>query len=156
MDALISPVVQAELLRSLLGFIKVSGLIFLIVTPIVAFMQILRAYRGLEPLLAPLHRLFFWMRIRREATVALLVGILFGIAYGGGVLMEERRSGALDRRDALFIAVFLSLCHALIEDTLIFAAVGADLFVILFVRILFAILVLLVLGRFQGGGPPLA
>jgi len=147
MDALIPPAQQNELLRSLLGFLRVSGLVFLIVTPVITFMHVLRTYQWFDPLLEPIHRLFFWMKIRKESTVALLVGILFGIAYGGGVLMEEKQSGALNKRDALLVGVFLSLCHALIEDTLIFVAVGANLFVILFVRIAFAVLVLLLLAR---------
>jgi hypothetical protein len=96
------------------------------------------------------------MKIRKESTVALLVGILFGIAYGGGVLMEEKQSGALNKRDALLVGVFLSLCHALIEDTLIFVAVGANLFVILFVRIAFAVLVLLLLARILSRKSPLS
>ncbi|MBI4763408.1 MAG: hypothetical protein HY787_02225 [Deltaproteobacteria bacterium] len=61
------------------------------------------------------------------------------------MLLEEKNSGALNKRDALLIGVFLSLCHALIEDTLIFASIGADLMIILFARIGFAVVILLIL-----------
>jgi hypothetical protein len=47
------------------------------------------------------------------------------------VLLEEKNSGALNKRYALLIAVFLSPFQALIEDTLIFAAIGANLIIIL-------------------------
>jgi hypothetical protein len=47
----------------------------------------------------------------------------------------------LTRRDALLVGIFLSLSHALIEDTLLFAAIGADLVVILGVRLLFSVIV---------------
>lgn len=145
MDALITPAVQTELIRSFWAFLKVSGMILVIVTPIITIMELLRVFNWLDPLLNPLHRLFYWMRIRKESVVALFVGIMFGIAYGGGVLLEEKNSGALNKRDALLIGVFLSLCHALIEDTLIFASIGANLMIILFARIGFAVVVLLIL-----------
>ena len=147
MDSLISSTVQAELVHSFWAFLKVSGMIVLIVTPIITIMELLRVFNWLDPLLNPLHFLFSWMRIRKESMVALFVGILFGIAYGGGVLLEEKNSGALNKSDALLIGVFLSLCHALIEDTLIFASIGADLMIIFFTRIGFAVAVLLILRR---------
>jgi len=69
-------------------------------------------------------------------------GIIFGIAYGGGVLLEKK-SGAINKREAMLIGVFLSLSQALIKDTLIFAAVGADLTFILLSHIALTVLVLL-------------
>jgi len=148
MDSLIPPAVQSELIRSLLSFLKVSGMVILIVTPIITIMELLRVFNWLDPMLNPLHRLFSWMHIRKESVVALFVGIIFGIAYGGGMLLEEKKSGALNKRDALLIGVFLSLTHALVEDTLLFAAIGANLIVILFARILLTVVVLLVLRVF--------
>ncbi len=152
MDPLIPPAWPTELIRSAWAFLKVAGMVVLIVTAVVTFMELLRVYRLLDPLLHPLYLLFSWMRIGKKAVLALLVGILFGIAYGGGVLLEERRSGALSKRDALLIGVFLSLCHALIEDTLIFLAVGADPAVIVLVRMALAVTVVLLLARLLG--PP--
>ena len=134
-----------ELLQSLISFLRVSGLVLLIVTPIITVVELLRRYNLFDPITTPLVRLFSWMGIRRESAVALFAGLLFGIAYGSGVLLEEKRSGALNRRDALLVGIFLSLSHALIEDTLLFAAIGADLLVILPGRILFSVLVTLLL-----------
>jgi hypothetical protein len=137
--------VQTELIQSLFSFLRVSLLVVVIVTPIIALMELLRLYNLLDPLLNPLYRLFGWMRIRKESVVALFVGIIFGIAYGGGVLLEEKRSGALNRRDALLVGIFLSLSHALIEDTLLFVAIGADWVVVLLVRIFFTVAFMLIL-----------
>lgn len=140
--------VQIELIQSLFSFLRVSLMVVMIVTPIITLMELLRLYKLLDPLLNPLHRLFGWMRIRKESVVALFVGILFGIAYGGGVLLEEKRSGALNRRDALLVGIFLSLSHALIEDTLLFVAIGADWVVVLMARILFTVVFILILRFF--------
>ena len=148
--------VQTELIQSLFSFLRVSLMVVVIVTPIIALMELLRLYKLLDPLLNPLHRLFGWMRIRKESVVALFVGIIFGIAYGGGVLLEEKRSGALNRRDALLVGIFLSLSHALVEDTLLFVAVGADWLVVLGARILFTVVFMLILLFFIPLDPPAA
>ena len=140
--------VQTELIQSLFSFLRVSLMVVVIVTPIITLMELLRLYKLLDPLLNPLHRLFGWMRIRKESVVALFVGIIFGIAYGGGVLLEEKRSGALNRRDALVVGIFLSLSHALVEDTLIFVAIGADWVVVLMGRVLFTVVIMLILRFF--------
>jgi hypothetical protein len=65
--------VQTKLFQSLLSFLRVSLMILLIVTPIFAHMELLRLYKLLDPLLNPLHRLFGWMRIRKESVAALFV-----------------------------------------------------------------------------------
>ena len=139
------------LMESLFSFLKVSGLILLIVTPIVAIMDRFRDSYFSRVMGGPLQKTFFWMPIRKESILALFVGLIFGIAYGGGVLMEEARSGALNKKDAFLVALFLSLCHAMIEDTMIFLAIGANPLVIIGFRILFTICVVsgfvLILGR---------
>jgi hypothetical protein len=146
--------VQNELIQSFFSFLRVSLMVVVIVTPIIALMELLRLYKLLDPLLNPLHRLFGWMRIRKESVVALFVGTIFGIAYGGGVLLEEKRSGALNRRDALLVGIFLSLSHALIEDTLLFVAVGADWVVVLLARIFFTVGFMRVILFFIPGDTP--
>jgi hypothetical protein len=146
--------VQTELIQSLYSFLRVSLMVVVIVTPIIALMELLRVYKLLDPLLDPLYRLFGWMHIRKESVVALFVGIIFGIAYGGGVLLEEKRSGALNRRDALLVGIFLSLSHALVEDTLLFVAIGADWLVVLMARVLFTVGFMLILRFFIPSDPP--
>jgi len=63
--------------------------------------------------------------------------------WGRGI--AGKKSGAINKREAMLIGVFLSLSQALIKDTLIFAAVGADLTFILLSHIALTVLVLLLL-----------
>ena len=70
----------------------------------------------------------------------LTVGVILGITYGAGILIREREQGALGRRDLLFIGTFLMLCHAIIEDTMLFVLFGADWKTVVAVRTLAALL----------------
>jgi hypothetical protein len=73
----------------------------------------------------------------------LTVGVILGITYGAGMLIREREQGALSRRDLLFIGTFLMICHAVIEDTMLFVLFGADWRVVVAVRTVAALLLAL-------------
>ena len=56
-----------------------------------------------------------------------LIGFLFGLAYGGGVIVRDVRRHDLGRRQVFIMSVFLSMVHAIVEDSLIFIALGASI-----------------------------
>ena len=60
-----------------------------------------------------------------EIATPTLVGFLFGIAYGSGVILRETRRRRLERRQVFLMSVFLSQVHAIVEDSLVTIAVGA-------------------------------
>ena len=99
--------------------------VFLIVVPI---MVVLELFEGSPPF-RRLVRL--WARVMKplgmteEIATPTLVGFLFGIAYGGGVIIRETRRRRLGRRQVFLMSVFLSQVHAIVEDSLVFIAVGA-------------------------------
>jgi len=58
-------------------------------------------------------------------AVPLAAGFFLGIAYGAGIIIpiaEEKRIGPEELHS---LGLFLCTCHAIIEDTLLFALVGA-------------------------------
>lgn len=110
-------------------------------------MQILKDYHWLDRLTGVLRPLGDKMGIRKEGLFPLLVGILFGISYGSGVIIQSVESGEMDEKDRLLVAVFLVLCHAIIEDTLVFAAVGANGFILLATRIVAAFVITVIFSR---------
>jgi hypothetical protein len=68
-----------------------------------------------------------------------------GIAYGGGLIIQESVSGRVDRRDVLFSLVLMGLCHSLFEDTLAVAVTGADFSGILGARLVFSLMAVFLL-----------
>ncbi len=65
---------------------------------------------------------------------SITVGIFLGITYGAGILIEEARSGAIKKEDLFYIGTFLMICHAIIEDTLLFVIFGADFTMVIAIR----------------------
>jgi len=68
---------------------------------------------------------------------SIFAGVLLGITYGAGILIKE--SNSLSRHDLFYIATFLSICHAIIEDTLLFVIFGADFTMVVVIRTFWAV-----------------
>ncbi len=63
-----------------------------------------------------------------------------GITYGAGILIKEAQNSNLSKADIFFILVlFLMICHAIIEDTLLFVIFEANLYIIVIFRVIAAI-----------------
>ena len=83
-----------------------------------------------------------------NSSITMVVGIILGIAYGAGILIQNAESGKMGGKDIILSCLFLSVCHAVFEDTLIFVAVGANGFVILSVRIILAFIIIGFLNKY--------
>jgi len=81
---------------------------------------------------------FFKNHKNVSKNFSLIVGLFLGITYGAGILMEEASN--ISKKDIFFIATFLSICHAIIEDPLLFVIFGADIGIIIAIRVVWAII----------------
>jgi hypothetical protein len=82
-----------------------------------------------------------------NTSFSIIVGQLLGITYGAGILINEAKSGNLDRQEIFFIATFLMISHSVLEDALLFVIFGANYWIIIGVRLLMAFLVSFILLR---------
>ncbi len=83
--------------------------------------------------------------ISNNAFVPWVIGVVFGIMYGAGLLFQFAEKNEISHKDASLITVFLCIAHAVIEDTLLFVVLGGSLWWILFVRMALAILIIKIL-----------
>lgn len=126
------------LLPALLGALKLSAKLLLIVVPLVTLFEVLRyhpffrrAGRAVEPMMRG-------MGLSPQAAVPLFTGIFLGIAYGAGIIIRVAQEKRLPRRELFLMGLFLATCHAVVEDTLIFVVVGGNGWIILGVRLVIA------------------
>ncbi len=83
--------------------------------------------------------------ISTNASISMIVGLFLGITYGAGILIRNASEGKMNYKDIILSALFLSVCHAVIEDTLIFVAVGANGVVMITTRVVLALIIILML-----------
>ncbi|HWP98227.1 MAG TPA: nucleoside recognition domain-containing protein [Syntrophomonadaceae bacterium] len=110
-----------------------------IVIPLMIFIEIFKDLNWLDRLtsiIAPVTRA---SGISQEGNLALMSGLLFGISYGSGVILQNTREGKLTYEDIFLINLFLVVCHSLFEDNLLFAAIGSRWLLVLVLRFVIAI-----------------
>lgn len=112
--------------------------VFLIVMPLIILLEWAKSQRWFNRFIVASNSVFRPIGFKPQAIFPLLIGIIFGIAYGAGVLIPQSRSGDLDAKQVFLIAAFIGLCHAIIEDTLLFVAMGGSGWVMIVSRTLLA------------------
>ena len=129
------------------------AVIFVIILALLALLGVLKWLRITDLLLVPLMPVLRMLGLSEHAAPLTIVGMTLGITYGGGLIIKEAKSGRLSSRDVFFSLALLSLCHSLIEDTLLMVAIGAHLWTVLVARILFGLAVVFLLARLLGRLP---
>ena len=85
-----------------------------------------------------------------STVMALVTGLLIGITYGAGVLLKEARY--MSKKQVIAVCYFLMVAHAIIEDTLLFVFFGADIFLLIGIRLFFAVIVFFLISAYYKTG----
>lgn len=126
-----------------------SGLYQLIeiVLPLMIVIQVLKEYRVLDKVAALMNPLLKLCGLDRKAAIPMLAGLFFGLAYGAGVIIEATRENPLPKRQLYLLMIFLILCHAVVEDTLIFLPLHVNGWYLLGIRTLSALVLTALVAR---------
>jgi hypothetical protein len=119
-----------------LGSAKSIIQIAVIVIPLIIIMQIAKDFNIIDkitPIFNPISTVF---GIKKEASFPLIIGIIFGLTYGAGFIIQSVEEGILNKKDIFLVTAFLCLCHAIFEDTLIFVAIGGNGLYIITIRLI--------------------
>ncbi len=85
-----------------------------------------------------LTRFIRFLGFNDQGSAPLLAGIILGIIYGAGVIDDIIKEQNVSKKQVFLVSVFLSMCHAIFEDTGLFLVLGASLFWITIPRLLVA------------------
>ena len=116
--------------------------IIIIILGLMVIMDLAREFGLMDRITSALSVPMKFLGMDRRTSVVTAVGILLGLAYGAGLIIDETRRSNIQKDEILATNIFLGINHALIEDTLIFVAVGASLGWILFGRLVIGYIML--------------
>jgi spore maturation protein SpmB len=119
---------------------RLMGKVFVVVMLLMTFVSFLQSFGLTELLARHLSHLMRLFGLPREVAFLWLVSNTLGLAYGAGVLVEEVKGGRLSKDDGDLLNHHLSLSHSLLEDTLLFVALGVPAIAIVAPRLLLALL----------------
>lgn len=118
-----------------------------IIIPLMVVMQILKDSNILDKISQSLSYVSKTLDIADEAIFPLIIGLLFGLSYGAGIIIESTEENNLSKKDLYVLMIFLIACHAVVEDTLLFVVVGANLWLLLGIRLATAIIISLIASK---------
>lgn len=121
--------------------------IFFIIAALMVLLRLLK-WCGIETLIQTLLSPFLKaLTIGKETTNVCVIGLVLGLSFGAGLLIDEARTGKINKRDIFLAVCFLGLTHSIIEDTILILLLGADVMSILWGRLLFGFIVIAILAR---------
>ncbi|MRG84740.1 nucleoside recognition domain-containing protein [Salinibacillus xinjiangensis] len=118
----------------------------LIVIPLMIVMQWLREsghFDRMSRWLAPFTKI---IGVERNASMTLVTGLTIGLAYGAGLMIQAVKEDGISKKDMTLVLIFLVSCHAVVEDTLVFAPLGIPLWPLLVIRLVTAIILTATIG----------
>ncbi|QUG42674.1 nucleoside recognition domain-containing protein [Psychrobacillus sp. INOP01] len=116
----------------------------LIVIPLMVIIQFLKDRNYLQKFsekLAPFTKV---IGVQPNASLTLVAGLVIGLAYGAGVMIQAVKEDGVSKKDATLAFIFLVACHAVVEDTLIFIPLGIPIWPLLLIRLITAFLLTIV------------
>ena len=113
--------------------------IVLIVTALMVLQRVLEEFgwmHRIANILSPLMRLF---GLPSGCSLLWLTGNIVGMAYGAAIMIDEVENGRLTRDEANLVNHHLGVSHSLLEDTMLFVAMGISFWWIFLTRLVLAI-----------------
>jgi len=129
----------------ILNEIRYYLIIFLIILGLVTLIKVLKVTGALERINTLLKPGLEFIGMSKNAAPITIIGMTLGLAYGGGLIINETKSKLVSKKDAFLSLSLMGLTHSIIEDTILILSIGATIFGILIGRILFTIVVIIIL-----------
>lgn len=101
--------------------------------------QLLEEFKLVHLISKPLIPLMKLFGLPASASFLWIVGNTVGLGYGGALMVDLLKEGKLTKDETRIVNYHLSISHSLIEDTILFGTLGVNIFIILSVRIGFAL-----------------
>ncbi|MBE3570689.1 MAG: hypothetical protein IMW92_11410 [Bacillales bacterium] len=114
-----------------------------IVIPLMMVIQILKDLKWLNVFSNWLSPITKALGMNANTSTTLAAGLVFGLAYGSGVMIQAVKEDGVSQKDATLAFLFLVACHAVIEDTLVFLPLGIPVQYLLLIRFITAVLLTL-------------
>lgn len=130
------------------GIFNLIKQMVVIIIPIMICMEILKDLKVLDRLTTKLHWTVKPFGLPQAAVFPLLVGLVLGLSYGAGFIIQAAKDGSLTKRDLYLVSLFLVINHSMFEDTLLFAALGANAWLLITFRFVTSVIITWVVSKF--------
>lgn len=132
----------------LLNMLQTTLKIVILVNLLLIIQKILNEFGLIKWILMPFTPLLKVMGLPSSTGFLWVVANTVGLGYGGAIMISETEDGKLSREDADLLNHNIAISHSQLEDPLLFVAIGYPLGILIWPRVLLAI-VFVWLRRFE-------
>ncbi|MBL8028529.1 MAG: nucleoside recognition protein [Fibrobacteres bacterium] len=112
--------------------------IMAIIIALMIFNSLMERYGGDKVLIKVLSPILKPLGLPTSTAFLWIIANTLGLAYGSSIILAHRAENRLSLDDIRILNVSIATCHSLLEDTLLFVAIGAAFFWITIPRVIIA------------------
>ena len=124
----------------LIATLYLSLKIFVIIMVIMILLEMMKIFNMIPHIVKILSPLLKTMGLDQRAGILWLTAIVFGIAYGGAVIVEEAKEEYITKEELEKLHLSIGINHSMIEDPALFLSLGLSAFWLWVPRLIVAII----------------
>ncbi len=128
-------VLQSWVVDAAVLLLKILGLVMLIMI----LLTLAKSLGWIEYTLRFFRPVMRILGLSDRSAITWVAGTVFGLAYGGVVIVEESKKETLTKEDQEYLHIFIGINHAMLEDPVVLSVLGINAFWVLVPRFLTAI-----------------
>jgi Fe2+ transport system protein B len=113
--------------------------IFVIIMVLLTLLELLKAFGWIHPFVRALSPFLKLMGLDQKVGFLWMTAVIFGLSYGGAIIVEEAKSGHLTRDELEILHLSIGMNHSMVEDPPLFLQLGINPFWVYVPRLIMAI-----------------
>jgi len=123
--------------------------ILFIIIALLTVLELLKTFDLIHPFVRALSPFLRLMGLDQKVGFLWMTAVVFGLSYGGAVIVEEAKNGRLSKEDLELLHLSIGMNHSLVEDPPLFMALGVNPFWLYIPRLLMAIVIVRLVRFYQ-------
>ncbi|MBW6486162.1 MAG: hypothetical protein K0B01_08460 [Syntrophobacterales bacterium] len=123
--------------------------IFLIIIALLTVLELLKTFDLIHPFVRALSPFLRLMGLNQRVGFLWMTAVVFGLSYGGAVIVEEAKNGRLNKEELELLHLSIGMNHSMVEDPPLFMALGVNPLWLYLPRLLMAIVIVRLVRFYQ-------
>jgi hypothetical protein len=128
---------------------RLTAKIFVIIMVLLTLLELLKTLGWIHPFVRALGPFLRIMGLDRKVGFLWMTAVIFGLSYGGAIIVEEAKSGHLSKDDLEILHLSIGMNHSMVEDPPLFLPMGIHPFWLYVPRLVMAIVTVRLLRLWQ-------
>jgi Fe2+ transport system protein B len=104
--------------------LRLTVKVFFIIMALLTFLELLKTFGWIHPLVRALGPFLQVMGLDQKVGFLWMTAVIFGLSYGGAIIMEEAKSGHLSKDELEILHLSIGMNHSMVEDPPLFLPMG--------------------------------